>query len=39
MILKKVRGLEVIFPDEKTMEKILRKANVKEEEIKEWEIK
>ncbi len=38
MIPKKVRGLEVIFPDEKTMEKILKGANVKEEEIEEWKV-
>jgi hypothetical protein len=33
MIHRKVRGLDVIFPDEKIMQKILKEANVKEEEI------
>ncbi len=35
MIYKRIRGLDVIFPDEKIMQKILKEANVKEEEIEE----
>ncbi len=36
MIRKKVRGIEVIFPDERIMQRVLKKANVRDEEVEDW---
>lgn len=33
MIVKKVRGTIVVFPSEEMMKRILREANVKQEEV------